>query len=229
MALFAPKPTVGSTQAYLDFAEIRDDLIVMRDGSLRIILAVSSINFELKSEEEQRAIIAQFQSFLNALAFPIQILVQSKRLDLAPYLAKLRERLASEANDLLRVQIADYIEFIRRLVSFVNVMEKRFYLVVPYHPPLISPGRLASLGAKQIRKLSPQDFANYKEELRERASLIAGGLGATGLRAVQLGTAELVEFLYTLYNPGTASRQEVIAEAESVTAPVIEGAPTKES
>src|SRR3990167_9802752 len=121
-----------STQSFLDVAEIRDGLIILKDGNLRGILAESSVNFSLKSENEQNAIIASYQSFLNSLDFPIQICMQSRRMDVSPYLDLMRDRMHSTTNQLMQMQISEYIDFISKLVETAHIMTKGFFVVVPY-------------------------------------------------------------------------------------------------
>ena len=152
MGFFGPKQQVGSTQDTLKFAEIRNDTVVLKDGNLRQVLLCSSINFALKSEQEQNAIVYAYQNFLNSLNFPIQILMQSKKLDLSNYLKKLSEKANSQTNELLRSQTLDYIDFIKRLINLANIMDKRFYVVVPFAiPPKIGPGNPLSRNQQTFR------------------------------------------------------------------------------
>src|SRR3990167_2295884 len=129
----AAKVQPKSTQSFLDVAEIRDSILILRDGGLRSILAVSSVNFALKSEDEQNAIVASYQNFLNSLDFPIQILMQSRRMDINPYLDLMRERLSTVNNRLLQIQISEYTEFIQKLVETTHIMSKTFFVIVPYN------------------------------------------------------------------------------------------------
>lgn len=217
--------TAPSTQAYLDIEEIHNGVAILKNGGLRMVLMVSAVNFALKSEQEQNAIIYSFQGFLNSLSFPIQIVMQSRRLDLSSYLAKLKSKNKEEENPLLRLQMADYIGFIEQLLTVANIMEKKFYVVIPYQPVIIKKenilskiGRLFSPGAKKTEIV---DFEMHRKELAHRTEVIAAGLGSVGLRAVQLNTLELAELYYSSYNPELATRQKIFSLAD-ITAPVVE-------
>ena len=195
-----------STQKYLDIAEIKDDAVVLKDGSIRSVLLVSSINFALKGEDEQNAIIQSYVSFLNSLDFPLQIVVQSRNLNIDKYLKKLKDLEKEQTNELLRMQIADYRSFLSELLDIGQIMTKKFYMVVPYSGikrnkkkffeqvmDAFSPARSISLSRKK--------FEQYKEELAKRVDFVAGGLASIGLRAVQLDTQSLIELYYNSYNP----------------------------
>ena len=126
-----------STQEHLDIAEIHDEIVFLKDGSMRMIMMAGSINFALKSEKEQNAIIQRYQGFLNSLTFPIQILMQSRKLDLEKYLTKLEKRLMEETNELIQLQTSDYIAYVRKLITIANIMEKKFFIVIPFTPPKV--------------------------------------------------------------------------------------------
>jgi len=127
------KPT-ASTQAYLDIEEIREDVVILKDGSMRAIILVSSINFDLKSEDERNAILQSFQNFLNSLSFPLQIMIDSKKIDLDDYLKMIETKKNSQKNELLKIQISEYIDYIKGLLDQVNIMDKRFFVIVPFYP-----------------------------------------------------------------------------------------------
>lgn len=206
--LVSRKPS-ESTQKYLDLSEVRDDTIVMKDGSLRAVIAVSSTNFSLKSEEEQNAITAAYQSFLNSLDFPLQILIHSRVLDINGYLEKLRLLAGAQTNELLRIQMNEYIEFVGKLVEFASIMSKNFYVVVPYSAGPAAEGWLARLKrvVNPVRTISAkqEDFLNAKAKLEERVSDVTSKLSAMGLRSTMLTTPELVELIYASYNFNAAS------------------------
>ncbi len=203
------KPATKATQKYLDISEIREGVVVLKDGSLRAVLLVSSINFELKSEIERNSIIYAYQAFLNSLEFPIQIVISSRRLEIDDYLRRLEERKAVETSELIKLQITDYIEFIKRLITIANIMEKRFYVVVPYYPAPVKPtGFLEKLFPSPSQKQTTS-FEENKRKLLERAEMVASGLRSIGLRAVQLNTQELIELFYNFYNPETATKQKL--------------------
>src|SRR3989338_7044416 len=140
------KPS-ASTPAYLDIAEIKEDTVVMRDGSLRAVLVVSSINFSLKSGDEQNALISAYQNFLNALEFPIEILMQSRKLDIHAYLDKLRSTMQQQTNELLRLQTQEYIEYISKLIEFASIMNKTFYVIIPLTTKGMKTGMFSKLAS----------------------------------------------------------------------------------
>lgn len=200
-----------STQSHLKLAQIRDSMVIMRDGSFRAVLLVSAVNFALKSKQEQDAIVYQFQSFVNSLTTPIQIVVQSRQLDLNGYLQGLAEKAKNQTNELLQFQMVDYIDFVSRLITLANIMDKRFYVVVG-HETVTNPSKgLFSfvLGRKTTPSFTQTQFERYKEQLTERVNVMISGLAGLGLRAVQLDTQELVEFYYALYNPEEAVEEKL--------------------
>jgi hypothetical protein len=196
------------TQSFIKLSEIRDDTIIMDDGTLRAVLAVSSTNFDLKSEEEQNALIYSYQRFLNSLEFHIQILLQSRKMDIGEYTGKLKGIMERQTNELLRMQTGEYIEFINRLVESANVMNKNFYVIIPYEMSvrggpsrgllsrLLGRGQNAQVAARQ------QSFTDYSKQLSERVSSVAANLGSAGLRVVRLNTDQLIELVYNSYNFG---------------------------
>ena len=220
MGLFSNNKQVGSTQDYLKFAEIHNDTIILKDGNLRQVLLCSSINFALKSEQEQNGIVYQYQNFLNSLNFPIQIVMQSKKLDLSNYLAKLSEKAGGQSNELLRAQTLDYIDFIKRLIDLANVMDKRFYVVVPYLiPPKIEPMKNPMNSQNQV-VISSDEFQSYKTELEQRVQVVQAGLGSIGVRAAKLNTQQIIELLYGVYNPEEATKEK-ITEADNLTGEIV--------
>lgn len=210
----ANKSTTASTQQYLDIAEIRDDMVILKDGSLRSVLLVSSINFALKSEDEQNAIIQGYTSFLNSLDFPLQIVIQSRQLVISGYLASLEAKQKEQTNDLLRTQIAEYRDFIGELVSLGEIMAKRFYIVVPYSPAKSArPGFFSQLGAvfsaARVIKLSEDLFVKYRDHLAGRVEKVTANLAGLGLTAVPLNTQSLIELYYNCYNNELAYAQKM--------------------
>ncbi len=201
-----------STQQHLAIAQIRDSLVVLKDGRLRSVLVVSSVNFALKSQQEQDALIYQFQNFLNSLQHPVQILVQSRQLDLNGYLQRLAGLAKDQNNDLLRFQMVDYIDFVSRLITLANIMDKRFFVVVPHDTVTVGGGLFTSLlgGRKTTPHFTLEQFAKYKSEMEERVNVVVSGLSGMGLRAVQLNTQELVELYYAIYNPEEASTEKLV-------------------
>ena len=204
-----------TTQAHLPIAEIRNGVVVLKDGSLRLIMLVSTINFDLKNEEEQSALIYAYQNFINSFNFPIQIVMQSRRVDLSGYLTKLKARLSQIEAPLLQVQTEDYIAFIERLITVANIMNKKFFVVVPFYPPAIKQSanfweKFKAVIADKEPPVDMTHFDEYRKELVQRSQSVASGLGALSLRAVQLTTQELIELMYQSYNPELAVREKLI-------------------
>ena len=203
----------SSTHQFIEVKEIKDNVAILRNGGLRLALMVSSINFGLKSEQEQEAVIAHFQDFINSLDWSIEILVQSRSLDLSDYLKFLNERAVLQTNELLKIQTAEYVSFIQELVKLTNVMSKFFYVIVSVTPSVnIEPGgwldKLLSRGKKGKENKADLNFETKKNELTQRADQITGLLGTMGLKALPLAGEELIELLYTSYNPGSAIKQK---------------------
>ena len=197
------------TQSFLQFEQIREDMIIMKDGSLRAVLMVSATNFGLKSQDEQEAIIFGFQNFLNSLDFNLQIFVHSRKLNISGYLAKLQELESAQQNDLLRIQTQEYIEFIRSFVETVSIMSKTYYVILPFSLESASKssgGAFSALGAilpqsKKKFSLDADKFHEFRNQLLQRADFVSQGLRGLGLRSTMLTTAELIELLWGIYNP----------------------------
>lgn len=207
-----------ATQDFVPIKEVRDGIIILKDGSMRSILMVSSLNFALKSPDEQDAIIYQFQNFLNSLDFSVQIVIQSKELDIRPYIALLEERQKNELNELLKMQIKEYVQFIKTFVEQSNIMTKTFFAVIPYSPSLISRGgasAFSKMGGKskteQLNKTQEENrlFEESRTQLEQRTSIAQQGLTRCGLTTIQLGTDEMVELLYKTFNPGDMGKPAV--------------------
>lgn len=196
------------TQDFVPIKEIRDGTIVLKDGGLRGIIAVSSINLALKSVDEQTATIGQFQSFLNSLNFPVQIVVQSRRLDIRPYLLTLEGKMKEQREPLLRLQTAGYMSFIREFTDQVAIMRKHFYVVVPYSDTVITSkgGGIGSLfgrsSSKNTKSAADVSFEEQRSQLDERVSVVVSGLEACGTRTARLGSEEVIELFYKTFNPG---------------------------
>ena len=213
----AKKDPHASTQFYLRIGEIHDDTVAIKSGGLRAILEVESVNVNLKSEDEQTALAVGYQNFLNSLEFPIQTVVRSKKLDISNYLGKLKTAGKNQKNELLKNQIAEYSEYVRRLVEFADIMEKSFYIVVPYDPPrattvsslqnfwnFVHPGD--STSAFEKRK---KEFTEFKKKLEQNVEQIESGLENCGLKSRRLPTPELIQLFYGIYNPLTARNEKV--------------------
>ena len=216
----------ASTQQFVVLSNIQDGLITLKNKGMRMILMCSSINFDLKSQEEKDAIIYRYQAFLNSLDFPLQITINSRRLNVEPYLELLQGKLGEQTNELLRIQTAEYIDFIRSLVKLTNVMTKNFYVVVP-----LSPVEAKSSGAFERfmeavsgmgpdkKKRGEQDaerLEEYRTQLLQRIDHVVMGLRGVEVRAVLLGTEEATELLYLLYNPSEGEKEVSFKEPGSI-------------
>jgi type IV secretory pathway VirB4 component len=206
-----------STQSTLLISEIKDGVVVMRDGSLRGVILGSAINFDLMSREEQEAAEYAYQGFLNSLHFPVQIVIKSQRIDLSAYIEKMQALRAEQSNELLASLMDDYIQNIKALIEEVHIMDKQFYVVIPYFPPLTVPQNTSFLtGIKAAFEPPPEitvsedDFHKFKQELSQRMSLAANGMAQMGIRAISLGSQELVDLYYGWYNPEVAANQKLI-------------------
>lgn len=206
-----------SSQEFVPIKEVRNGIIILKDGGLRAILLASSLNLSLKSAEEQAAIINEFQNFLNGLDFPIQIAMQSRRLDIRPYLMSLENRLKEQVEPLLKIQTREYIDFIKSFTDEVNIMTKTFFIVVPYSPTIIKSGNKIMEGflgggtpKKQVADTKKAvDLASFEEkrtQLDQRVGVIASGLGRIGIRTSELKTDQVVELFYKTFNPGDISQ-----------------------
>lgn len=201
-----------TAQDFVPIKEIHDGVVKLRDGGIRGVVMASSINFALKSTDEQSAIIFQFQNFLNSLNFSIQIFTSSRKLDIRPYVTLLEKVKKDQTNDLLRIQTTEYIEFIKNFTEQVNIMTKTFFIVVPYSPAMIQTKRgilsaipFLNSKADDVRK-DAENFEENKVQLLQRVEVVISGLSRMGVRAVPLGTEELVELYYKMFNPGDTEK-----------------------
>ncbi len=199
-----------TTQEFVPIRDIKQNVVIMKDGRMCSILLASSINFALKSLDEQRAILGQFQTFLNTLDFSIQFYIQSRRLDIEPYLDQLRAREPQQDNDLMRIQLREYIDFIKSFVSEVDVMSKNFFIVIPYSPrgvelQNVSSGLSSVLGNKKTPQQDDASFEEHRLQLEQRASLVEQGLNRIGVRTIALEDEALVELYYHIFNPADIS------------------------
>ncbi len=204
----------ASTQRYIDIAQIQDDVVVMKDGTLRAVILTSSLNFSLKSEQEQNATVSSYTQFLNSLKFPIQIVIQSRKLNIDNYIASLDQKYREQTNDLLKLQIADYRNFVAELVELGEIMSKRFYVVVPYAPGQDTQrgfmDRFQSLFIPATRvTLQRKKFLERRKVLMQRVDLVLSGLQGMGLNSVVLNTQNLIELYYESYNPDISEQQRI--------------------
>jgi len=196
-----PRP---STQEFLEIKQIRNGVIVLKNNALRAVLMVSSLNFALKTAEEQEAILYQFQNFLNSLDFTCQIVASSRRLNITGYLDKLKELEEKEENELLKLQIKEYHSFIEGLMTGGNVVQKNFYVVVPF--TIFEQKGSNKKKLRVFSELTEKDFQRAKSQLIQRVEFVALGLKRCGLQAIPLTTSELVELFWSLYHPLEAER-----------------------
>ena len=208
-----------ATQEFIPIKEIRDGAVVLKDGSLRMILMASTLNFALKSEDEQGAIVMQYQNFLNSLDFPIQFFIESRKLDIGNYIKTLEDAKAEQTNELLKIQTKEYIDFIKNFVKSTNIMSKTFYVVVAYNPVSSAVSSIKKNPFGAIMKIfrggkkndSGKDvsFEESRLQLQQRADVVRQGLRSAGIRAVSLNTEELIELFYKLFNPGEIEKNSV--------------------
>lgn len=197
-----------STQEFVPIKEVRDGVIVLKDGGLRAIMLANSVNLSLKSNDEQKATILQFQSFLNTLDFYIQISVESRRLDIRPYLLLLENRMKVQNEPLLKLQTKEYMDFIRNFTESVAIMTKSFFIVIPYTQETFKAstgmfkGFFSKKTSKEERVVEQLDFEEKRSQLEQRVAVIQQGLARCGIKSAQLGTEEVVEAFYKVFNPG---------------------------
>lgn len=214
-----------STQNHLNFAEVRDGIVLMRDGSLRMIIMCSPTNYDLKSGREKESIEYAYQGFLNGLHFPVQICIQSRKIDLDGYLDKLDQMLADQTNELLAALMEDYIYNIRDLLNVANIMDKRFFVVVPLFLADATKGnffqQLAATfsGPRDVIQTDAQ-FMERRTELIQRTNMVAQGLASIGVRTAVLKTQEIIELFYNSYNV-EESQNQALADTDNMTSPVI--------
>lgn len=228
----APKVNTNSTQNTLQIAEIRDGVVIMNDGSFRSVVMAKSINFDLMSQQEQEAVEYSYQGLLNSLYFPIQIFVRSEKVEIRPYIDKLDKIRSEHDNMLLALLMEDYIAYIDELAASTNIMDKHFYVVIPYFPRVQSTKPLAQskglldgifnmfVSTPTHVVINETKLEEAKTELRNRVQAVLNGLQQCGVKALPLDTQELIELYYDTYNPDTATRQQ-LKDFDELSAPVI--------
>jgi type IV secretory pathway VirB4 component len=224
----------NSTQNTLQLSEVRDDMVIMADGTFRAVIACQSINFDLMSNGEREGVEFSYQNFLNSLNFPVQILIKSQRVDIGPYIDKLVAIRRDQDNMLLNVLMDDYINFIDVLSQEANIMKKTFYIAVPYYPlgdvtSLIEQGKgffgkLLARPKNTVTKIDTASYEKAKTEIKNRVDAVTSGLYQLGVQSIQLGTKELGELYYNSYNPDTAVREPLV-NFDNITATFIKKAP----
>jgi type IV secretory pathway VirB4 component len=200
-----------ATQEFVPIKEVRDGIVILKDGSMRAIVLTSSLNFSLKSDDERNAITVQFQDFLNSLDFPVQIVIESRRLDIRPYLALLEEQYKVQLNDLMKIQTREYIEFIKKFTESTNIMTKSFFVVVPYEPAIVDVKGGMSLpfqkkSTVEAGKAKEATFEENRTQLEQRVGVVEQGLTRCGIRVIRLGTEEAIELFYKIFNPGDSEK-----------------------
>ncbi len=209
------KASAKATQQLIRVAEIRDGVAILNNGTMRMTLMVSSVNFALKSQEEQDAIVYAYQDFLNSLDYPLQITVSSRKMDITPYLEQVRELRDKQQNELLRLQMDEYINFVGELVKNSNIMTKSFFVTVPFSVQQSKKGNplenifKGAKGAAGKHTVTDEEFEHNRAQLLQRVNQIAMGLRGMGLRVVPLQTQELLELYYNMYNPTTSRNQRL--------------------
>ena len=223
-----PKPPVNQNTAQntLQIAEVRENMVIMRDGSFRAVVACKSINFDLMSSREREGVEYSYQNFLNSLYFPVQIFIRSQRVDIGPYIDRLMNMRRNQDNMLLGVLMDDYINFIDVLSQEANIMDKSFFIVVPFYPSGDLAdlrdqakgffGKLFAKPSNETIKIDEASYAKGKEEVGNRVNAVMSGLFQLGVKSVQLNTKELGELYYNIYNPDTAVR-EPLGDFDNVT------------
>jgi type IV secretory pathway VirB4 component len=198
------------SQDFVPINEIREGIMILKDGSMRAVVLATSINFALKSTEEQESVIYQFQNFLNSLDFTIQTYIQSRKLDIRPYVVLLEDRLRAQTNDLMKIQISEYIMFIKGLTEGSNIMTKSFFLVIPYAPVSNPSKSIVNVFKKKDEfdeiKNKNDEFDEIKNQIEQRISVVEQGLSRCGVKVARLGSEELVELFYRIFNPGDAEK-----------------------
>ena len=200
-----------TTQEFVPIKEVREGVVLLKDGGMRAVVMASSLNFALKSADEQQSIIYQFQNFLNSLDFSVQIFLQSRRLDIRPYIALLEGRYKEQVSDILKIQTREYIGFIKNFTDNANIMTKTFFVVIPYTPPSLNTtkgvgGVFANNKKGQSAADKTEAFEEHRTQLDQRVSIVQQGLMRSGVRVVRLGTEEVIELFYKIFNPGDTEK-----------------------
>lgn len=199
--------SASPSQRFIEIEDIRDDIVILKNGGLRAICIASSLNFELKGSDEQEALVGRFQGFLNSLDFSLQILINSRKLNIAPYLEELKELSRTQENELLHAQTIEYIDFIQKFIELTDVMNKSFYIIVPYNPIGVQKEKTFDKikflikPQKATKKISPEKFEEYKDQIMQRVNHIINGLSSMEIKVTLLNTQQLIRLFYEFYNP----------------------------
>lgn len=211
----------GSTQEHLEIEDIRDDLVLLKDGSCALIIQTSAVNFGLLSAAEQDAIIYAYAGLLNSLTFAIQIVVRSKRKDISSYVAMLEQAEVKQQNTLLKNQIAKYRDFVIKTVKENNVLDKKFYIIIPFSALELGVGSSAKSLVSQKTLPLPKEIIMEKARvaLTPKAEHLYRLMGSLGLKGRQMTTPELIELFFDAYNPNTDRPN--VGEITSYTTPIV--------
>lgn len=199
------KAATLASQKFVEIENIKEDMVILKNGAVRAVLLASSINLALKSTEEQDAIIYQFQNFLNSIDFPLQFVIQSRKLNIDNYLSSIREMERKQENELLKIQTQEYMEFVRNFVEMQNIMTKNFYIVVPFAKEITKAGILGGSAAK----MTDEQLLKLKDQLWQRVDEVMAGIARIGIKCVPLNTQELTELFYDLYNPEEEGKRDL--------------------
>jgi hypothetical protein len=218
------KKTSRATQDFVPIKEVRDGIVILKDGSLRGVYMASSINLALKSQDEQGAVLSQFRSFLDSLDFSVQLFVQSRDLDIRPYVALLEQRYIEQTEELMKIQVREYIEFVRTFTEGANIMSKSFFVIVPYAQSVLQSKKLdlvgSIFGGKSVSQSKPTEssiFEEQRSQLEQRMSVVEQGLTRTGVRVARLGTEEVIELYYKMFNIGELERSIQLPQGQATT------------
>ncbi len=228
---------ISSIQEKIEIDDIRDGVIILKDGGVRAVLMTSSVNFALKSVEEQDALTYHFREFLNSLDFPIQILIASRKFDISNYLEILEQKQKEQENELMRIQASEYIDFIKGLTELTNIVTESFYVVIPFaqiEAKQLTPLEKITIAAG-LKKTSASEqkksFEELKTQLWQRINYVLSGLEGFGLRATVLNDEDLIELFYHLYNPEAKEKAPInmvgIAPQANANYPFIAAQPQK--
>jgi len=206
------RPNAQATQQLVDIEAIREGVVILKTGALRAVLMCSSVNLSLKSQDEQDALIYQYQNFLNGLDFSIEFVVHSRKLDITDYINSVKTHIENQKNELLKIQTEEYIDFIESFVGMQNIMAKTFYAIIPFSKEANQKkGFLdkifSSSADKSFVKMSDDEFKKYKNQLWQRVDNVISGLRSLGIRSEPLSDSELKELFFNIYNPGEAGKE----------------------
>jgi len=215
------KDKKASTQEHLDIERIREGIVLLKSGGFRLIMKTTNVNFSLKSEMEQNAMIFAYRNFLNALEYPVQVLIRTRALNIDHYIDMLKKYEEAQENELLKLQTSEYIDYIKRLIEVANILDRQFFVVIPFSSG--AGDQVKALGGLFGSKKSDIDdaaFSHAKTQLQQRADALISHLSAIGVKAAILNTQEVIELFYDIYNPGVAQLEKLEVNPSELTTPV---------